>query len=85
VIDMPVYGDCLSTNGFEPVSISRISEEACRVTFPSGDVPPDLVLTIWIGAIGPLTGRARALPGPAVTLEFDEVLDERVIRHFACV
>lgn len=81
---MPVYGDCMSTNGFEQISISNIDQDGCNVMFLSGNVPDDLVLTIWIGAIGPLTGKAALQPGTVVRLAFDEPLDERVTRHFAC-
>ncbi len=82
---MPVYGDCLSTNGFEEISISRLLQTGCDVVFPSGTVPDDKVLTIWIGAVGPITGRTGLREGCAVWLEFDERIDERVMRHFACV
>jgi hypothetical protein len=82
---MPVYGDCLSTNGFEEVSIASLRETSCEVIFSSSDAPEDLVLTIWIGAIGPITGRIKTRRGCVVTLEFDEQMDERLVRHFACV
>ena len=79
---MPVYGDCLSTNGFEPVSVSHLCEAGCELVFQSGEITDDLVLTIWIGAIGPITGKAEAR-GSIVKIRFDEPLDERVVRHFA--
>ena len=79
---MPVYGDCLSTNGLEPVNVSRLCEASCDLVFESGEAVADRVLTIWIGAIGPITGKVEAR-GAVVTLLFDEPLDERVVRHFA--
>lgn len=82
---MPVYGDCLSTQGFEQVTITRLGKAACEVIFPSGRVPSDRVLTIWIGAIGPITGNALPLRDCAVALHFHESIDERIMRHFACV
>ena len=82
---MPVYGDCLSSNGFEEVSIADLREAGCDVIFPMGDVPADQVLTIWIGAVGPVTGRTVKRRAMALTLEFHESIDERVMRHFACV
>lgn len=82
---MPVYGDCLSTNGFEEVTIANLREAGCDVVFPSGRVSEDQVLTIWIGAIGPVTGNAAGRRGSTVALEFHEQIDARVIRHFACV
>jgi hypothetical protein len=82
---MPVYGDCLSTNGFEEVSIAHLREAGCDVVFPPGRVPEDRVLTIWIGAIGPITGDAANRHGSTVSLKFHEEIDPRVMRHFACV
>ena len=82
---MPIYGDCLSTNGFEEISIADLREGGCDLVFPSGRVPGDQVLTIWIGALGPVTGEVSARSGCSVTLEFHEAMDGRVIRHFACV
>jgi len=82
---VPVYGDCLSSNGFEQITKMDLRETHCRVVFPQGRVPDDRVLTIWLGAIGPITGETRQRSFSGLVLELHEKVDERVVRHFACV
>jgi len=80
---MPVHGDCLSTRGYEEVSISGLKPEGCEIMFVSGIAPEVEQLTIWIGAIGPIEAMIVARREAMATLEFLQMLDERVTRHFA--
>lgn len=80
---MLVYGDCLSTMGFQEVTISELGADSCRLKFPAGLCPDDQVLTIWIGALGPITGLVSRRRGAEIWLDFHERLDDRVTRHFS--
>jgi len=80
---MTVYGECQTAKSSVQVSISGLRRDGCELTFAAHEVPEDGALTIWIGAVGPIRGRAGSRQGSMVALEFEEVLDERVMLHFA--
>jgi hypothetical protein len=77
-----IYGECIGPRASAPVRISALADHGCNLETDDLGGVSDGDVTLWIGAIGPFSGKAIRMDASHAALHFNEPLDGRILHHF---
>ena len=67
------------------VMVVDLSCAGCRVAGDSNSAAEGSIVRCFIGAIGPIEGRAGALADDGLKISFIQPLERRIVEHFAAM
>ncbi len=80
---MTIYGECEARGKRLAVTISDLGRSGCALASDGGHALPEGDMALWIGAIGPLAAIAMKQDANHTSASFKQLLDPRILDHFA--
>lgn len=77
-----LYGECIGAGDTSAVRICSLADMGCDLELDGAETMAGGEIALWIGAIGPFHGTARATEASRLAVRFKEPLDGRIIQHF---
>lgn len=82
-MNMPLHGECIGPVETVQVVVSDLKSDGCELVALSGQLCGPGAFSLWIGAIGPLAVTLTGQSGTAIHARFEQLLDNRIVKHFS--
>lgn len=83
---MQIPGELLDDKKYHhPVTVLGLTKTGCHVAGDGKPIADGTPVNFFIGAVGPIPGKAETGPGERLKINFLRPLDDQIVQHFeAC-